>query len=108
MNITLNNAFAIGAGGKDTQLEFQIIAPGDSLLEIINIYEAMLPLEVKHFSLVYPDSIVVKFIDLDEWYDMETPGQYMIEGHYQSYADPFGMNAWMGHLVSDPVVITIE
>jgi hypothetical protein len=104
----VNNAFAIGAGGKDMQLEFEITAPGDSVLKIINIYELILPLEMEHFSLLYPDSTVGKFIDLDEWYDMETPGEYTIEARYRNYSDPFGMSAWMGYLVSDPVVIIVE
>jgi hypothetical protein len=106
--LTINNAFAIGAGDKSTNLQFEITAPGDSILRIINIYEMMLPLEPKHFSLIQPDSLMVKFIDLDEWYDMDTPGQYTIEARYMNYADPFGMDAWMGYLVSDPVIIIIE
>jgi hypothetical protein len=106
--LVVNNAFAIGAGGKNAQLGFEITAPGDSVLKIINVYEAVFPLEVKHFSLLHPDSIMGKFIDLNEWYDMETPGEYTVEARYRNYSDPFGMSVWMGYLVSDPVIITIE
>jgi hypothetical protein len=106
--VVINEAFSVGSGGRKTYVDFEIEDPFGLPVTCLIYYSKMGPLEPHHFSALYPDSVSGKFIDLYEWHDFREVGLHTIRAHYRNYTDPFSTGAWMGELVSDPVVIELE
>jgi hypothetical protein len=99
---------SLGEGETDTQMGFDIIGPDAQPVPFICKIEKGGPPTAIHYTTVDPDSMIGKVYDLWHCYGFEMLGSYTIEAHYKNYADPDGIGAWKGELMSDPVVITLE
>jgi hypothetical protein len=104
----MNRRLSVGQWPSDVEIEFVVTDPFGQDVPCINMYSRKLDIGPEWFSTVEPDSLFAKFVNLWNWYRFETLGTYMIYAHYRNYADPGGMGAWQGELISDPVVITVE
>jgi hypothetical protein len=104
----INERFFIGIDVHDSELEFEIVGPLGDTLDILVVYSEQSGPEVQDFAPIYPDSIAVKTTNLWEWYLLDDLGDYTVKAIYRNYSDPGGVGAWMGRLVTDPIVIRIE
>jgi hypothetical protein len=105
---TINRRFAVGRWPSEVEIEFEIMDPFGQRLPCITMFDKMGALRQEDFIVLQPDSSVGKVVNLYEWHRFETLGDYTITARYRNYSDPFGLGAWTGELVSDPVVITVE
>jgi hypothetical protein len=104
----LYRELSLGEGETDTQLGFDITDPVGQSVPFICKIEKSGPPGAIHFTTVLPDSVIGKVFELWGCYGFELLGDYTIEAHYKNYADPDGIGAWKGELLSDPVIITLE
>lgn len=103
----VNHRFAVGRFPSAAELDFVVIGPAGRV-PILNEFEKLGEVEAKYFAPLSSLDLVGKTLNLWSWYSFDLPGVYVIEVRYHNDADPGGLGAWRGTLVSDPVTITIQ
>jgi hypothetical protein len=103
----VNRRFAVGRFPSDAELDFVVTGPAGRV-PILNLFEKLGEVEVSQFTSLVSQDVAGKVLNLWSWYSFDLPGVYVIEARYHNDADPGGLGAWRGTLVSDPVTITIQ
>lgn len=107
--LVLNTSFNVGSVSESGYELSYIVTPPDGIVLQFVLRSEPEPFSTSHkFEMVEPGKVKGRYEDIQKLFRFTQTGTYTVQAVYRSYYKSPGYDVWLGKLVADPVIFTIQ